>query len=47
MKLVLLYGGGVDSEAGVAVWGGGVDSEAGVAVWGVVVELFNRSLFRS
>ncbi len=26
-------GGGVDSEAGVAVWGG-VDSEAGVAVWG-------------
>ncbi len=23
MKLVLLYGGGVDSEAGVAVWGGG------------------------
>ncbi len=32
MKLVLLYGGGVDSEAGVAVWG--VDSEAGVAVWG-------------
>ncbi len=35
MKLVLLYGGGgVDSEAGVAVWGGGVDSEAGVAVWG-------------
>ncbi len=34
MKLVLLYGGGVDSEAGVAVWGG-VDSEAGVAVvWG-------------
>ncbi len=22
MKLVLLYGGGVDSEAGVAVWGG-------------------------
>ncbi len=36
MKLVLLYGGGgVDSEAGVAVWGG-VDSEAGVAVWGGV-----------
>ncbi len=33
MKLVLLYGGVVDSEAGVAVWGG-VDSEAGVAVWG-------------
>ncbi len=32
MKLVLLYGGGVDSEAGVAVWG--VDSETGVAVWG-------------
>ncbi len=32
MKLVLLYGGGVDSEAGVAIWGG-VDSEAGVAVW--------------
>ncbi len=31
MKLVLLYGGGVDSEAGV-VWG--VDSEAGVAVRG-------------
>ncbi len=27
MKLVLLYGGGLDSEAGVAVWGGGVDSE--------------------
>ncbi len=26
-------GGGVDSEAGVAVLGG-VDSEAGVAVWG-------------
>ncbi len=23
MKLMLLYGGGVDSEAGVAVWGGG------------------------
>ncbi len=22
MKLVLLYGGGVDSDAGVAVWGG-------------------------
>ncbi len=37
VKLVLLYGagGGVDSEAGVAVWGG-VDSEAGVAVWGGV-----------
>ncbi len=34
MKLVLLYGGGVDSEAGAAVWGGGVDSEAGAAVWG-------------
>ncbi len=35
VKLVLLYGGGVDSEAGVAVWGGGgVDSEAVVAVWG-------------
>ncbi len=45
MKLVLLYGGGVDSEAGVAVWGGvdmklvllyggGGNSEAGVAVWG-------------
>ncbi len=34
MKLVLLYGGGVDSEAGVAVWRGVVDSEAGVAVWG-------------
>ncbi len=34
MKLVLLYGGVVDSEAGVAVIGGGVDSEAGVAVWG-------------
>ncbi len=34
MKLVLLYGGGgLVSEAGVAVWGG-VDSEAGVAVWG-------------
>ncbi len=31
---MLLYGGGgVDSEAGVAVWGG-LDSEAGVAVWG-------------
>ncbi len=26
-------GGGVDSEAGVAVWGG-VVSEAGVAIWG-------------
>ncbi len=33
MKLVLLYGGGLVSEAGVAVWGW-VDSEAGVAVWG-------------
>ncbi len=33
MKLVCCMGGGVDSEAGVAVWGG-VDSEAGVAVWG-------------
>ncbi len=33
MKLVLLYGGGVDSEAGFAVWGG-VDSEASVAVLG-------------
>ncbi len=37
MKLVLLYWGGVDSEAGVAVWGGGV----------LYVQLFNRSLFRS
>ncbi len=27
-------GGGVDSEAGVAVWEGGVDSKADVAVWG-------------
>ncbi len=34
MKLVLLYGGGLVSEAGVAVRGGGVVSEAGVAVWG-------------
>ncbi len=36
MKLVLLYGGGVDSEAGVAVWGGWLVSEAGVAVGGGV-----------
>ncbi len=35
MKLVLLYGGGLVSEAGVAVWGGGgLVSEAGVAVLG-------------
>ncbi len=32
MKLVLLYGGGLVSEAGVAVWGGLV-SENGVCVW--------------
>ncbi len=30
---IAVWGGGVDSETGVAVWGG-VDSEAGVAVWG-------------
>ncbi len=29
-------GGGVDSEAGVAVWGGWLVSEAGVAVGGGV-----------
>ncbi len=33
VKLVLLYGGGVDGEAGVALWGG-VDSEAGVCCMG-------------
>ncbi len=33
MKLVLLYGGGVDREAGVAVWGG-VDSEAVLLLYG-------------
>ncbi len=35
MKLELLYGGGLVSEAGVAVWGGLV-SEAGVCCMGGV-----------
>ncbi len=36
MKLVLLYGGGVDSEAGVCCMGGGQIVKLGVAVWGGV-----------